>query len=105
MSSGSKVIKMFPKSIDLTENPSTISPSISSVIGYSSIFCRKTHVDMMSKVQVNMYAAGLHRKGSDAVNRYTMLEIKDRFELMNAAFGQEDYRVDKNLNVTQSDFL
>ena len=41
----------------------------------------------------------------DAGNRYTMLEIKDRFELMNAAFGQEDYIVDKNLNVTQSDFL
>lgn len=71
----------------------------------SSKLARKTHVDMMSKVQVNMYAAGLHRKGSDAVNRYTILEIKDRFELMNAAFGQEDYRVDKNLNVTQSDFL
>lgn len=32
---------MFPKSIDLTENPSTISPSISSVIGCSSIFCIK----------------------------------------------------------------
>lgn len=71
----------------------------------SSKLARKTHVDMMSKVQVNMYAAGLHRKGSDAVNRYTMLEIKDRFDLLNAAFGQEDYRVDKNLNVTQSDFL
>lgn len=60
---------------------------------------------MMSKVQVNMYAAGLHRKGSDAVNRYTMLEIKDRFDLLNAAFGQEDHRVDKNLNNTQTNIL
>lgn len=65
----------------------------------SSKLARKTHVDMMSKVQVNMYAAGLHRKGSDAVNRYTMLEIKDRFDLMNAAFEQKDFRVGKNLKV------
>ena len=65
----------------------------------SSKLARKTHVDMMSKVQVNMYAAGLHRKGSDAVNHYTMLEIKDRFELMNAAFGEPDYRVDGHLSV------
>lgn len=71
----------------------------------SSKLARKTYVDMMSKVQVNMYAAGLHRKGSDAVNRYTMLEIKDRFDLLNAAFGQEDYRVDKNLNITQTNIL
>ena len=69
----------------------------------SSKLARKTHVDMMSKVQVNMYAAGLHRKGSDAVNRYTMLEIKDRFELMNAAFGQPDYRVDGKLQVILRD--
>jgi len=44
----------------------------------SSKLARKTHVDMMSKVQINLYAAGLHRQGSEAVNRYTMMEIKDR---------------------------
>ena len=65
----------------------------------SSKLARKTHVDMMSKVQVNMYAAGLHRKGSDAVNRYPMLEIKDRFDHLTAAFGQPDYRVDGKLQV------
>ena len=69
----------------------------------SSKLARKTHVDMMSKVQVNMYAAGLHRKGSDAVNRYTMLEIKDRFDLLNAAFEQSDYRVDGKLQVILRD--
>ncbi len=65
----------------------------------SSKLCRKTHVDMMSKVQVNLYAAGLHKEGSAAVNRYTHMELKDRFQLMNAAFGQEPYKVDKDLNV------
>ena len=63
----------------------------------SSKLARKTHVDMLTKVQVNYYAAGLHREGSEAVFRYTNLELGDRFALLNAAFGTEDYRVDGNL--------
>ncbi len=65
----------------------------------SSKICRKTHIDMLNKVQVNMYAAGLHREGSDAVNRYTKLELADRFNLLCAAFGQDPYRVSKTLKV------
>ena len=61
----------------------------------SSKLARKTHVDMLTKVQINYYAAGLHREGSGAVFRYTSLELSDRFALMNAAFGTEDYRVEK----------
>lgn len=34
-----------------------------------------------------------------AVTHYTILELADRFKLMNLAFDQEDYRVDKNLEV------
>ena len=56
---------------------------------------------MMNKVQIDQYAAGLHQVGSTAVNRYTHLELKDRFALMNAAFGQELYRVDKEFNIEQ----
>ena len=59
----------------------------------SSKLARKTHIDMLNKVQINYYAAGLHRAGSDAVFRYTHLELADRFALMNAAFGEDDYRV------------
>lgn len=65
----------------------------------STKLCRKTHVDMMNKVQVNKYAAGLHQEGSSAVNRYTNLELKDRFTLMNAAFGQKSYKVNATLKV------
>ena len=65
----------------------------------SSKLARKTHVDMLNKVQINYYAAGLHREGSDAVFRYTKLELADRFALLNAAFGEQDYRVDKGLRV------
>ena len=65
----------------------------------SSKLARKTHVDMLNKVQINYYAAGLHREGSDAVFRYTKLELADRFALLNAAFGEQDYRVDKELRV------
>ena len=44
--------------------------------------------------------AGLHRQGScGAVSHYTMLELTDRFKLMILTFDQEDYRVDKNLEV------
>ena len=53
----------------------------------SSKLARKTHIDMLNKVQINYYAAGLHRTGSDAVFRYTNLELKDRYELMRVAFG------------------
>ena len=53
----------------------------------TSKLARKTHIDMLNKVQINYYAAGLHRQGSDAVFRYTGLELKDRYELIRAAFG------------------
>lgn len=53
----------------------------------TSKLARKTHIDMLNKVQINYYVAGLHRAGSDAVFRYTNLELKDRYELMRAAFG------------------
>lgn len=65
----------------------------------SSKLARKTHVDMLNKVQINYYAAGLHREGSDAVFRYTQLELADKFALMNAAFGEVDYRVDEEMRV------
>jgi len=68
----------------------------------SSKLARKTHVDMMNKVQINRYAAGLHRNGSNAIERYTKLEMKDRFILMNAAFDQKDFRVDSNLNLIET---
>lgn len=53
----------------------------------SSKLARKTHVDIMNKVQINQYAAGLHKIGSDAVNRYTAMSIKDKYTLMYLAFG------------------
>ena len=53
----------------------------------SSKLARKTHVDMLTKVQINYYVAGLHQPGSDAVFRYTNLELKDRYKLLQAAFG------------------
>lgn len=67
----------------------------------TSRLARKTHVDMMSKVQVNIYAAGLHAEGSEAVHRYTNLEIEDRFALMNVAFGQRPYRVNPDLTLVK----
>jgi hypothetical protein len=53
----------------------------------SSKLARKTHIDMLSKVQINYYVAGLHRAGSDSVFRYTNLELRDRYELFKIAFG------------------
>lgn len=65
----------------------------------SSKLARKTFVDMMAKVQIDVYASGLHARGSDAVTHYTALRLEDRFALMNVAFRQPDYRVDRELNV------
>jgi len=53
----------------------------------TSKLARKTHIDMLNKVQINYYAAGLHRPGSEAVFRYTGMELRDRYELIRAAFG------------------
>ena len=53
----------------------------------------------MNKVQVDKYAAGLHSKNSDAVNRYTKLGVKDRFILMCAAFDCNEYKVDNKLHI------
>ena len=58
----------------------------------SSKLARKTHIDLLTKVQVDIYAAGLHSPGSGAVSRYTTFELKDRFTLLSLAFGQPDYR-------------
>ena len=65
----------------------------------SSKLARKTHVDLMNKVQIDMYAAGLHKVGSGAVKRYTSLELKDRFAIINLAFDQKPYTVDTELNI------
>ena len=53
----------------------------------TSKLARKTHIDMLNKVQINYYAAGLHSAGSNAVFRYTSLELADRNVLMKAAFS------------------
>lgn len=65
----------------------------------SSKLCRKTHIDIANKAQVNMYATGLHEVGSSAVEHYSMLELHDLFVLLCAAFNQPQYKVDKQLNV------
>lgn len=67
----------------------------------SSRLARKTHVDIMNKVQINAYVAGLHAEGSNAVFRYTNLELTDRFALMNVAFGQKVYHVNPDLTLVK----
>lgn len=67
----------------------------------SSKLARKTHVDMLNKVQINLYAAGLHKEGSAAVHRYTCMELQDRFALMNAAFGQKPYKVNSKFDIVE----
>lgn len=67
----------------------------------SSKLARKTHVDLMNKVQIDKYAAGLHAKNSGAVDRYTNMGIKERFILMCAAFDCNQYEVDDDLSVIE----
>lgn len=65
----------------------------------NSKLCRKTHIDIANKVQINMYATGLHEVGSAAVGHYSKLQICDLFKLLCIAFGQREFHVDKNLNI------
>ena len=68
----------------------------------SSRLARKTHIDMLNKVQINYYAAGLHCYGSDAVFRYTSLELSDHFALLNAAFAEKPYHLHPSSPTTPS---
>ena len=54
----------------------------------SSKLCRKTHLDMLTKVQVNMYVSGHHKEGSSAVKHNSSLILIDRFIFMCAAYKQ-----------------
>lgn len=65
----------------------------------SNKLARKTYVTTMARAQVNLYAAGLHKEGSSAVNHYVKLDIKDRFTLALAAFNRKFFTTDKELNI------
>ena len=54
---------------------------------------------MMNKVQVNQYAAGLHKEGSDAINHYTKRELKNRFILMCRTFDEKPYSVKEGFSI------
>lgn len=69
----------------------------------SSKLGRKTFVDLMVKIQPDIYAAGLHSRKSDAVKRYTTeMTIHERFKMMCMAFGQPSFKVDDDLNMIEN---
>lgn len=57
----------------------------------SSKLARKTHIDLMNKVQIDKYVAGLHSDKSKAVDRYINMSIKDRYNLMLTAFHDSGF--------------
>ena len=69
----------------------------------STKLARKTFVNMMASCQVDLYAAGLHKRGSDAVERYAHIDLKERFRLMCFAFAEKEYEVDDNLAVIEQE--
>lgn len=69
----------------------------------STKLARKTHVDMTAKVQINLYASGLHKEGSSAVHRYTHMGIMDKFKLLNAAFSQPFFKVNYDMEIISED--
>lgn len=69
----------------------------------STKLARKTFVNLMASCQVDLYAAGLHKRGSDAVERYAHIDLKERFRLMCFAFDEKEYEVDDNLAVIEQE--
>ena len=67
----------------------------------STKLARKTFVNMMASCQVDLYAAGLHKRGSDAVERYAHIDQKERFRLMYFAFDEQEYEVDDNMAIIE----
>lgn len=66
----------------------------------STKLARKTHIEGMQQVQIDRYAAGLHSKNSNAVDHYgkAMALLKNKYILMCAAFDEQPYMVDNELN-------
>lgn len=60
---------------------------------------RKTNITLLSRLQIDMAITGLHAKGSAAAGRYFDRSLMDIFKLMSAAFEQETYKVDADLNI------
>ena len=67
----------------------------------STKLARKTFVNMMASCQVDLYASGLHKRGSDAVERYAHIDLKERFRLMCFAFDEQEYEVDDDLAIIE----
>ena len=67
----------------------------------STKLARKTFVNLMASCQVDLYAAGLHKRGSDAVERYAHIDLKERFRLMCFAFGESEFEVNDNLAIIE----
>lgn len=65
----------------------------------SSHLARKTYENMMKSAQVDLYLDGLHRRGSRSIDHYVRIDLKDRFILASAAFGQPVYHTDSDLNI------
>jgi hypothetical protein len=60
-----------------------------------SKMCRKTHVDITAKTALKKNISGLHEDNSDAVDRYTSLNIQEKFELYCKAFSQPKYKIEE----------
>lgn len=67
----------------------------------SSKTARKTAVNMLTKAQVNLYAAGLHTKGSGAIRNYTELTTADRYALMCYAYGEKPYKAQNGTEIVE----
>ncbi|MDE6236465.1 MAG: hypothetical protein K2M45_01195 [Muribaculaceae bacterium] len=67
----------------------------------SSKLCRKTHVTLSARVQVNKYASGLHKAGSSAADHYVALQMSDLFILISEAFGEKPFKVNKEFEIIE----
>ena len=62
---------------------------------------RKTHISLMASVSPDKYAAGLHSRGSNAVNRYLHSSIDSKFHLACVAYGQPEFTCDDHYNIVE----
>ena len=59
----------------------------------SSKLARKTNIDILSKVELHKYISGMHSDGSKSVDRYTNLNIEEKFQVYCRAFQQPIYKI------------
>ena len=93
------IVRLIDWLISMMRAAGTMNRSATTLQSAVAKLCRKTHIDIANKAQVNMYATGLHEVGSSALNTIQCLNFMTSSCSSVPPSINLNTRVDKQLNV------